>query len=231
MFSGGSGRPYLVEGVGEDFFPDRLAARAVRRGDRRSATRRASSRPAGCREVEGVLIGGSGGMAVAAAIRVARAGGARRHRRRAQPRLRAAATSRGCSTTSGWPTSASCASATHCVGAVLETARGDGRAARTSTPARPVREAIALMKANGISQLPVCKNTPPFANAEVSGSVDELDADGGDLPRSRRLDMPVERVMGRDCRRSASARRSSRPSRCSRRHRRCSCSPAAGRSP
>ena len=39
-------------------------------------------------EVEGILIGGSGGMAVAAAIQVAKRAGARRHRRRAQPRLR-----------------------------------------------------------------------------------------------------------------------------------------------
>ena len=41
----------------------------------RSATRRASSRPGGCREVEGILIGGSGGMAVAAAIQVAKRAG------------------------------------------------------------------------------------------------------------------------------------------------------------
>ena len=49
VFSGGSGRPYLVEGVGEDFFPDGVAPRAVRRHHRRLATRRASSRLVGCR--------------------------------------------------------------------------------------------------------------------------------------------------------------------------------------
>ena len=42
VFSGGSGRPYLVEGVGEDFFPAAWAAGPLRRGHRRSATRRAS---------------------------------------------------------------------------------------------------------------------------------------------------------------------------------------------
>jgi cystathionine beta-synthase len=31
------------------------------------------------------------------------------------------------------------------------------------------------MRSTGVSQLPVCKNTPPFAAAEVSGSVDELE--------------------------------------------------------
>ena len=41
-------------------------------------------------------------------------------------------------------------------------------------PGQTVREAIEVMKSNGISQLPVCKNTA-FANAEVSGSIDELD--------------------------------------------------------
>ena len=35
--------------------------------------------------------------------------------------------------------------------------------------------AIDIMRTHGISQLPVCKNTPPFAAAEVSGSVDELE--------------------------------------------------------
>jgi len=34
---------------------------------------------------------------------------------------------------------------------------------------------VAIMRTNGVSQLPVCKNTPPFAAAEVSGAVDELD--------------------------------------------------------
>ena len=50
------------------------------------------------------------------------------------------------------------------------------------------------MRANGVSQLPVCKNTPPFAAAEVSGAVDELelmeavyqDARGHGHRRSRR---------------------------------------------
>ena len=41
----------------------------------RSATRRASSRPGGSSRVEGILIGGSGGMAVAAAIQVAKRAG------------------------------------------------------------------------------------------------------------------------------------------------------------
>ena len=74
MFSGGSGRPYLVEGVGEDFFPAAwepdLYDEVIAISDEESflTARRVS-------EVEGILIGGSGGMAVAAAIQVAKRAG------------------------------------------------------------------------------------------------------------------------------------------------------------
>ena len=74
MFSGGSGRPYLVEGVGEDFFPAAwepdLYDGVIAISDEESfLTARRVSR------TEGILIGGSGGMAVAAAIKVARDAG------------------------------------------------------------------------------------------------------------------------------------------------------------
>ena len=59
-----------------------------------------------------------------------------------------------------------------------------------------MRDAIELMRAHGVSQLPVCKNEPPFAAAEVLGAVDELelmDAVFRDPPCST---TPVEKVMG-----------------------------------
>src|SRR5258705_6432563 len=74
VYSGGTGRPYLVEGVGEDFWPityDRgICDEIVEVSDKDSfeLTRRLA------RE-EGLLVGGSCGMAVAAALRVARAAG------------------------------------------------------------------------------------------------------------------------------------------------------------
>ncbi|WBB58931.1 cystathionine beta-synthase [Streptomyces sp. WMMC500] len=70
VYSGGSGRPYLVEGVGEDFWPDAydrgVADEIVAVSDKDSfrMTRRLA------RE-EGLLVGGSCGMAVVAALRVA----------------------------------------------------------------------------------------------------------------------------------------------------------------
>src|SRR5690606_2364778 len=71
VYSGGTGRPYLVEGVGEDFWPDtydrNVCDEIVAVSDRDSfeMTRRLA------RE-EGLLVGGSCGMAVVAALEVAR---------------------------------------------------------------------------------------------------------------------------------------------------------------
>ena len=73
VYSGGTGRPYLVEGVGEDFWPqayDRAVADeiiAVSDAESFAVTRRLA------RE-EGLLVGGSCGMAVAAALRAGRPG-------------------------------------------------------------------------------------------------------------------------------------------------------------
>ena len=87
VYSGGTGRPYLVEGVGEDFWPsaydpdvpDEIIA--VSDADSFDMTRRLA------RE-EGLLVGGSCGMAVVAALRGRRARGPRRPRRRAAARRR-----------------------------------------------------------------------------------------------------------------------------------------------
>ncbi|SDR86569.1 cystathionine beta-synthase [Agrococcus carbonis] len=71
IYSGGTGRPYLVEGVGEDMWPGNYdpsvvdEVLAVDDAEAFAMTRRLA------RE-EGLLVGGSSGMAVVAALRVAR---------------------------------------------------------------------------------------------------------------------------------------------------------------
>jgi cystathionine beta-synthase len=70
VYSGGAGRPYLTEGVGEDFWPGNYDPSivdevvAVSDADAFAMARAVTRR-------EGILIGGSGGTAVAAALRVA----------------------------------------------------------------------------------------------------------------------------------------------------------------
>jgi len=63
-------------------------------------------------------------------------------------------------------------------------------------PRQLVSEAIELMRSNGVSQLPVCKNTPPFAAAEVSGSIDELELMEAINRDPGVMSTPVEKVMG-----------------------------------
>ena len=63
-------------------------------------------------------------------------------------------------------------------------------------PEHTVRAAIDIMRANGVSQLPVCKNTPPFAAAEVSGSVDELELMEAIARDPSVMETAVEEVMG-----------------------------------
>ena len=193
VFSGGSGRPYLVEGVGEDFFPAAWDAslydEIIPISDEESfLTARRVSRE------EGILIGGSGGMAVAAAIRVA---------------MNAAPddivvvfnpdSGRGYLSRlfdDAWMANFGfIRECDQCVGAMLAS-RGQTPELLYVNPGQTVRQAIDLMRQHGVSQLPVCKNTPPFANAEVSGAVDELDLMDAFFRDPDVLDTPVERVMG-----------------------------------
>lgn len=70
VYSGGTGRPYLVEGVGEDFWPTTfdqdVCDEIIAVSDREAfdVTRRLARQ-------EGILVGGSAGLAVAAAVRLA----------------------------------------------------------------------------------------------------------------------------------------------------------------
>ncbi|HEY5664956.1 MAG TPA: pyridoxal-phosphate dependent enzyme [Ilumatobacter sp.] len=195
VFSGGSGRPYLVEGVGEDFFP---AAWSPELYDETIAISDAESfRMARyVSQVEGILIGGSGGMAVAAAIQVAERAGPDDIVVVFNPDSGRGYLSRvfddDWMANYGFLTECD-----QCVGSVLETRSPTLDSLLYVNPGETVRVAIERMRAHGVSQLPVCKNTPPFAAAEVSGSVDELELMEAIAADGTVLDAVVEDVMGK----------------------------------
>jgi cystathionine beta-synthase len=194
VFSGGSGRPYLVEGVGEDFFPaawdPSLLDEIIPISDEESfLTARYVS------QTEGILIGGSGGMAAAAAIKVARRSPADSIVVVLNPDSGRGYLSRVFD--DGWMANFGfLRECDQCVGAVLDTRNASIDTLLYVNPQQLVSEAIAIMRANGISQLPVCKNTPPFAAAEVSGAVDELELMEAIHRDPGVMSTPVEKVMG-----------------------------------
>ena len=194
VFSGGSGRPYLVEGVGEDFWPTTynpdIVDRVIPVSDAESfLTAREVS------QKEGLLIGGSCGTAVSAALQVASELG--------PDDLVVVLTpdsGRGYLSTvfnDTWMGSFGfLGSGSPDVSAVLE-ARDSG--ARPSLvyvqPEDSVRDAILLMHKHSVSQLPVAQGEMPLANAEVFGTIDELRTMEAAFGDSGVLDRAVGEVM------------------------------------
>ncbi|HEX6921898.1 MAG TPA: cystathionine beta-synthase [Actinomycetes bacterium] len=173
VYSGGTGRPYLVEGVGEDFWPaayDRgIADEIVAVSDRDSflMTRRLA------RE-EGMLVGGSCGMAVVAALRVA-------ERLTPDDVVVVLLPDSGRGYLGKIFSDEWMADYGFVTGAPGETTVGDVLARKgTEVPAlvhvhpnETVREAIDIMREYGVSQMPVVKAEPPVTAGEVVGSVIE----------------------------------------------------------
>ncbi len=172
VYSGGTGRPYLVEGVGEDFWPsaydptiaDEIVA--VSDADSFATTRRLA------RE-EGLLVGGSCGMAVAAALRVA-------ERLTEDDVLVVLLPDGGRGYLSkifndGWMGSYGFLSRDGdvTVGDVLRRKSGELPAMVHTHPNETVRDAVEIMHEYGVSQMPVVAAEPPVMMGEVVGSVSE----------------------------------------------------------
>jgi cystathionine beta-synthase len=180
VYSGGTGRPYLVEGVGEDFWPQAydqtVADEIIPISDAESfqITRRLA------RE-EGLLVGGSCGMAAAAAIKLAK---------RLGPDSKDAVVvvllpdgGRGYLSkvfNDDWMASYGFLPPEHSgatVGDVLRR-KGTGGAMPDLVHAHPtetVADAVSILREFGVSQIPIVNAEPPVMAAEVVGAVNERD--------------------------------------------------------
>jgi cystathionine beta-synthase len=176
VYSGGSGRPYLVEGVGEDFWPatyDRAVADRiieVSDSDSFAFTRRLA------RE-EAMLVGGSSGMAAFAAVQLA-------HELTAAGRDDAVVVVL-------LPDSGRCylakvfndewlsqygflrATSRQTLGEVLRGKSGQIPDLVHTHPSETIAEAVHILREYGVSQMPVVRAEPPIVAAEVAGSVSE----------------------------------------------------------
>jgi len=174
VYSGGTGRPYLVEGVGEDFWPTTYSQEicdeiiAVSDAESFEMTRRLA------RE-EGLLVGGSCGMAAVAALRVAST---------AEPGdvivVVLPDSGRGYLSkvfNDDWLASYGFLppSTDSTVGHVLHGKSEELPPLVHTHPTESVADAIAILREYGVSQVPVVRAEPPVMAAEVVGSVVERD--------------------------------------------------------
>ena len=180
VYSGGSGRPYLVEGVGEDFWPETydrtIADRVIEVSDADSfaMTRRLA-------RTEALLVGGSSGMAAEAAKVLA-------HELAGTPEGKDAVivvllpdSGRGYLTKVfnddwlaqyGFPVDGA-ERAGQTVGEILRGKSGQLPDLVHTHPAETIAEAVHILEEYDVSQMPVVRAEPPIVAAEVAGSVSD----------------------------------------------------------
>jgi cystathionine beta-synthase len=194
VYSGGTGRPYLVEGIGEDFWPTTfdpsIVDRVVEVSDADSfLTARRVTRE------EGLLIGGSGGTAMHAALVVGRELGP-------DAVVVVLLPDSGRNYLSKifdeqWMTDFGFVSASGpTAGDVLRSKDASVPELVLVTPDEPVRHAIALIRELGVSQVIVSVTKElPLAAKEVSGAATELQLMDAAFRDTSVLDRPVGDVM------------------------------------
>src|SRR3954447_1155375 len=195
VYSGGSGRPYLVEGIGEDFWPSTydpsVVDRVVMVSDRDSfLTARRTTRE------EGVLLGGSAGTAVWAAVEVGRELGP-------NDVIVVLLPDSGRGYLSKLYNDEWMADYGFLHGGGQTAAEVLHRKSRSIPPLvhvhpdETVRDAIAVLREFGVSQVPVVKAEPPLAAAEVVGAVAERELLERAFADPAVLSRPVGEVMDR----------------------------------
>jgi cystathionine beta-synthase len=194
VYSGGSGRPYLVEGIGEDFWPTTydpsLVDRVVAISDEDSFL---MARRVTCEE--GLLIGGSGGTAVAAALEVGRGLGPDDLVVVLIPDSGRGYLSRVFD--NDWMAGYGfLGGGAHTVADILEARGAEIPPLVYVNPTDTVQRAVNVMRGYGLSQLPVAKGEMPLAAAEILGAVDELALMDRAFHDAAVLAEPVEKVMG-----------------------------------
>jgi cystathionine beta-synthase len=194
VYSGGGGRPYLVEGVGEDFWPETydpsVVDRIVAVSDRDSfLTARRVTRE------EGILVGGSSGLAIHAALVVGRELGPEHVVVVLIPDSGRGYLSKLYN--DDWLAEYGFLHAGgQTVGDVLaRKTRGIPSLVHVH-PDETVRAAIDTMREYEVSQLPVVKAELPLAIAEVMGAVHERDLMDLVFRDKAGLSSPVGEAMG-----------------------------------